>query len=480
MARWPNFAGGTVLARSPLVADELSINLFPCRIPTPTGKSQRVLYGTPGSTVEVDLGTGQPVRGLFDENGRTFAVSGDGFFERLVAGTWVRRGSVALDTRPATFATNGLNGLQVFIVSGGRGYIFRLDTNAFAAISDADFPPNVIMTGSGGRGYLDGYFLVQTAGGTFYISALADGSSWDAADVASRTQGSDTWQAVLLVTPHVYLFGSLTSEVWYNSGAADFPFAPVPEVFLHVGIAAPFSAALVDGKACWLGRSREGGRAVYVAQQFQAVPVSDPIAIALERYTHVEDAIGWGEVYDGHPWYVLTFPTEQVTWVYDLKEDAWHQRGFWHQGVFEAQRGRCHCVTQDGTHLVGSRVDGTIYQQSLEVYDDAGADLRWLRQPPRIWNENKRLFHRGLELHTEPGIGGAGVEPTIDLDWSNDGGKTFGSVHPAGLGKDGAYGTRVTWPPLGASRDRVYRFAGTAPVKRALLEASITVDAGTS
>ena len=75
---------------------------------------------------------------------------------------------------------------------------------------------------------------------------------------------------------------------------------------------------------------------------------------------------------------------------------------------------------------------------------------------------------------------GAASSPSIDLDWSNDGGKTFGSVHPAGLGKDGAYGTRVTWPPLGASRDRVYRFSGTAPVKRAFLEASITVEAGMS
>ena len=476
MVRWPNFAGGTVLARSPLAADELTINLWPCTIPTPTGKSQRVLYGCPGSVLEADLGTGQPVRGLFDENGRTFAVSGDGFFERSAPGLWVRRGSVALDTRPATLGTNGLNGLQVLIVSGGRGYIFRLDTNAFAAISDADFPPNVIMTG----GYLDGYFLIQTAGGTFYISALADGSSWDAADVASRTQGSATWVSLLIATPHVYLWSLRDGEIWYNSGAADFPLAPVPEVFLHVGIAAPFSAALVDGKVCWLGTSREGGRQVFVAQQFQAVPVSDPIAVALERYTHVEDAIGWGEVYDGHPFYVVTFPTEQVTWVYDLKEDAWHQRGFWSQGIFEAQRGRCHCVTEDGTHLVGSRIDGTIYRQSLELYDDAGADLRWLRQPPRIWNEGKRLFHRGLELHTEPGIGGQGVEPAIDLEWSNDGGKTFGSVHPAGLGKDGAYGTRVTWPPLGASRDRVYRFSGSAPIKRAFLEASITVDVGMS
>lgn len=472
MAAFPGFVGGTYLARSPLAADELAINVWPCTLHAPGAKAQRVLYGAPGSAIEVDLGTGQPVRGLFSQDGRTWAVSGDGLFEQGSPGVWLRRGTVAVSTQPATFASNGLNGLQLLITSGGLGYTQRLDTNVFAPITDADFPANVRMAA-----FLDGYFLIMTAGGTFYLSELSDGATWDAADVGSRTQASDVWQALLVKTPDVYLFGSFTTEVWYDTGAADFPFAPIPQAVMPVGIAAVHSATVVGGIAAWLGQTRDGERQVYLAEQYQPQAVSEPISPALQGYAVVDDAVGWGEVYDEHPFYVLTFPTQQITWAFDLKERAWHQRAFYVNGVAGAQRGRCHCFAGN-THLVGSRIDGTIYRQSLELYDDAGADLRWVRQPPRIWAENKRLFHQGLELHTEPGLGGMATDPLVDLEWSNDGGRTWSNVHQASLGTQGAYQTRVQWHRLGSARDRVYRFSGTAPVKRAFIDVSIDLLAG--
>lgn len=473
------FVGGTVLARAPSVAHELTINMFPARVPSPDGKGPLVLYGAPGSTIDTDLGTRQPVRAAFSQDGRAGFVSGDGLFEYFGPGSVIRRGSVALDTMPATICSNGLAANQWFVVSGGRGYIFNLSTNAFAVIADADFPANAVM-----GGYMDGYFFVLVADGRFFISALNNGTSWAAADVARRSQGSDTWRAMVIDPPTIWLLGSYTTEPWYDNGAAAFPFTAIPNAFIDVGVAAPFSAAMVGGQLCWLGQNREGIRAVYATppQQFSAMPISDAIAPALADYTRVDDAIGWGEAWDGHLFYVLTFPTQNVTWVFDLSGERVqvHQRGYWRNGEWEAWRGRSHCVV-NGRHLVGSRLTGIVYEQSLNTYDDAGDDLRWLRQPPRVWLANQRLFQDHLELHQEPGVGGMGPgDPRVDLEWSNDGGHTWSNVHQASLGRQGTYLTRVHWRQLGAARDRVYRFSGTAPTRRAFVGADLAVIAGTA
>ena len=331
--RWPNFAGGSVAARSLLAADEISVNVWPCSLSSPTAKAPKALYGAPGSTLYADLLAG-PVRALLAEAGRCFAVAGDGFFELLAPALFVRRGSVALDTAPASLIPNVTGGLELLILSGGRGYTFDLQTNVFAAITDADFQPNAVM-----GGFLDGYGIYLASSGTFYLSSLNDFTAWDAADAGTRSQASDRVRALLVDPTKLWIFGEYTSEPWYDTGASDFPFAPVPEAFLDVGIAARHSVALVGGTPCWFGQTRGGGRAVYMApSEAQATVISDAIAPELERYTTVSDAYGWEEVWDGHPMYLLTFPTHQRTWAFDLKEQQIHQRGLWVNGDWQAWR----------------------------------------------------------------------------------------------------------------------------------------------
>ena len=214
---------------SQTVADRC-VNLYPER----QGDAV-VLIGRPGLALDTDLGTGAPVRGLFSQDGRTFAVSGTGFFEYFGPGAVIRRGSVAIDTRPAPMFSNGLAGNQLFFVTGGLGYLFTLSSNAFATVASG-FPAGAVM-----GGHMDGYFFVLTENGRFLISALNNGATWDAADVARRSQGSDTWASMLLEPPNLWLWGSQTGEPWYNNGASDFPFAAIPNVFLEVGVAAIFS-----------------------------------------------------------------------------------------------------------------------------------------------------------------------------------------------------------------------------------------------
>jgi hypothetical protein len=67
------------------------------------------------------------------------------------------------------------------------------------------------------------------------------------------------------------------------------------------------------------------------------------------------------------------------------------------------------------------------------------------------------------------------------LDWSDDGGHTFGQYNQGpslGSPGPGSYGYRVIWTPLGASRDRVFRVTIQDPVKIAITNAYLDCTAG--
>jgi hypothetical protein len=68
----------------------------------------------------------------------------------------------------------------------------------------------------------------------------------------------------------------------------------------------------------------------------------------------------------------------------------------------------------------------------------------------------------------------------VMLQDSDDGGHTWSTERWKSAGAQGARRTRVRWPRLGSSRDRVFRVRGTDPVKRVVLGAEIGVEEGQS
>jgi streptogramin lyase len=63
----------------------------------------------------------------------------------------------------------------------------------------------------------------------------------------------------------------------------------------------------------------------------------------------------------------------------------------------------------------------------------------------------------------------ASVNPQALLSWSVDGGHTWSNDHPTSMGKLGKYLTRMIWRRLGASKNRCFRVAITAAVKKVLI-----------
>jgi hypothetical protein len=328
---------------------------------------------------------------------------------------------------------------------------------------------------------------------------------------------------VSLIIDHreAWLFGTNSVEVWYDSGAADFPLTRIQGAFNEIGCAAAFSVARLDNGLFWLGSDARGRGIVYRANGYTGQRISThAVEWQIQQYGNLADAVGYTYQQDGHAFYVLNFPTANTTWVYDVSTSAWHERAGWDtsNGVFTRHRGNCQ-MSFANEIVVGDYENGNIYALDLDVYADNTAPQRWLRSwraLPTGKNDLKRTAHHTLQLDCETGVGLNGIDqfdpigalltqdglelltesgetllayqgdtayvvganPQVMLRWSDDGGHTWSNEHWTSIGRIGEYGRRAFWRRLGMTlklRDRVYEISGTDPVKIAIMGAELNI-----
>lgn len=476
--QFPGFIGGASEAASVRAAAQVCRNWYLDVVDAEGEPSRRLLTPTPGLSLFLTFPVG-PVRELFAQDDRCFAVSGDRFYELYANGTSTERGTLERTGSPASICSNGTAGFQVLVVSGGAGYIFRLNTNAWDQISDADFPTGQAAMAQ----FSDGFFFVLRSGTrTFGISKLNDGTNWAALDLAQVSQGSDNLLSFLIEDRLLWLYGTKTSQPWYNSGNADFPFEPLPGVFLHEGIAGPWARTRGEDGVYWIGTSDQGGGVVRRAIGYTPVAVSTPaITKALQAGT-LSDAEVFAYEEQQHPFIVITLPTQKKTWVFDGLTRKWHERGWWNvnTGRSEHIRARGHVYVW-GKHLVGDRDNGKVYEQSLAFSDDASDRIHRVRRSPHLSHEHAYWFYNRFGLQVDVGLGKVvdpDTDPQIGLAWSDTGGDTWGPSTMISLGKLGAYETLVEWWALGASRNRVFEVQTSALVPVRVVDAFLDIVPG--
>jgi hypothetical protein len=475
---YQGFVGPSYTARSPRAGIETSMNWFVERMESPGAKMPSVLLPTPGVEAFATL-TDAPVRGIFGQADRVFAVGGETLFEILEDGTVTNRGAVVSDSNPVTFAANGDAGGQIALTSGGKLYIFTLATNVFSGPVQDSTATDIKATSVA---HMSGYFLAfDNTASKVTISDLNDGLTWDALQYFQRTRGGDPLVAMDVKTDEVWIWGEKTSEAWFNSGASPMPFEPISGAFFEHGMAAPSSVARVGTSFIWLASSAEGEGMVMQSSGFQPTRISThAVEQAICTYAAIADAVAFTYQDDGHIFYVLNFPTAKATWVFDQTTGLWHERGTWDTTliVFDAWRPQYH-ATMWTKHLVGDRKTGAIFHMSSLFYKDVNAQgIRRVRRAPHLSSEERRMFYNKLQVDMDVGEGlttGQGSDPQVMLRVSDDGGRTWGSERWASAGKIGEYKTRVIWFRLGSARDRVFEVSVSDPIPWRLVGAYLDV-----
>src|SRR6185436_7582805 len=166
--------------------------------------------------------------------------------------------------------SNGTAGDQIAISAGGNGYIYDLTSDTLTLISDPDFLTPVYMVV-----FIDGYFVWLVAlSRKFFWSALEDGLTYDALDVAEVSRTAD--DLVFMAQSHgqLILAGQQTSDIWADTGSGAI-FAPTTGGFIEQGAAAPFGWAPLDNTIAWLGANAKGQGIVYRLDGYTPKRISD-------------------------------------------------------------------------------------------------------------------------------------------------------------------------------------------------------------
>jgi hypothetical protein len=468
----PGFVGGSAPARSTFVDASRTVNLYPV-----LGSAPRpALLWTPGLTPFL-TGLAGPLRAIFAQDGRCFAVAGDRFYEVNSNGTVTDRGLVQAGSTPASISSNGTGGHQLFVVTGSNGYVYDLNTNTLTQITTGAFPASATI-----GLFLDGYSIVASLGNQINLSKLFDTTIWNGLDVAQRQSASDRLTAIAADHLELWLFGTKAIEVWYNAGTANFPYQRVQGGFIEQGALA-YSVAQFDNTLVWISQNTRGGGIAYRANGYNATRIStDEVDAAWASYGDISDVETWVYEEEGHAFWIVNFPTAKKTWAYDAATQQWHERDWFNTGTgqFEHIRGRCHAFVF-GKHLVGDRETGTIYEQSLTVYEDNGEPIRRRRRFLSPNAEGKQVFCSRLALDCQVGDGLADdpdTEPQITLRYSDDRAKTWSNDLLTGLGLQGEYETIVDWHALGRFRHRMWELEVSDAVPVVWNDVTIEVQAG--
>lgn len=475
------FVGPTYALQSFTVDCQRTVNLYPQVDESGVGKNIASLFSTPGLKLFCNLGnttdtpTG-PSRGTLTTSlGRVFAVTGPILFELFADGTFTRRGTLLTSTGRVGMAENGQ---MIMLVDGPNGYGYDLSANVFS-LPLAGFPGGVTIA------FQDGYFIFnQPNSQKFYITALFS-DTVDPLDFASAEGSPDLLVSLLSDHRELWLFGSQSIEVWFNSGDPLFPFSRIAGAYITHGTIAPYSPCALDNTIYWLGQDTTGKGMVWKAAGYQPVRASThAMEQAIARYPRMDDATSYAYQQDGHAFYVLNFPSGNATWVYDAATQLWHERAYTPVGPsigLSRHRAETHTVGF-GLHLVGDYANGNIYQLDTQTFNDNGQPITRIRTAPYINSELKNLFISRMQLDMHLGLQADGIAiiPQAMLQWSDDGGNTWSNEQWISLGKIGNTLARAIWRRLGRTRQRVFRVTITDDVFVAIVNAYVDVESGNS
>lgn len=446
---------GAYTARGLIASAQTCENLYPEQNPDEIDPEAPVTHyqrsGLKPLVLPPVLGRG---RGVFaTSDGALYSIIDGAVYYVDPTFTHNKLGNIDALTTPVSMSNN--NQTAVLVDGTVNGYTIDLVSKAFAPIVDG----TGTFTGSVRVDYCDTFLIFAEPGTPNWYVSLSNQVAFNALNIAGKSSYPDNISTLAFNLRQVWLMGErASSEPWFLTGAADFPYQEWPNVFIPYGIEAPYSLAQADIYLFWLTRNKQGQRIIVRNEGQAALAISTrAIEDEISEYPDATDAIGYSFQQNGHTFYGIQFPAADTDWRYDLSTKQWHKiTSLDDNGV--KHRGRTPFVCVAYGMIIGQDWEtGQLYQLDDNTFTDNGVPIAFVRSFPHVVDGLNELTGASfiLDFEAENLDENADPPPQVSVRLSKDGGFNFGTPREKIL-TPGRPRDLLRWRSWGQGRDLVF------------------------
>lgn len=392
--------------------------------------------------------TTEDIYGMGVSSGNIIYIVTENYIKRYsLAGSFISQ--VSLSSSPSAGerfdVIEDINGEMYFLSNLGTYY--KLDTTLTSPSFAGSFSPTNFT-------YLGLYYIFDNnTTNQFFWSDLNDGSSFSALSFATAEQDVDDVGRVYAANNALWILGTDSVEVWQKDDTnPDSPFVPIlGSADTTVGCLADFSVAQAGNSIIFLGSDR----VIYRTNGYELLPLSnEAINERIARMANYTDARGYTFFEYGYWFYVITFPSETLSFCCNLTTGQWHRRTSTNDSYWYFD----HIRTFNGTTfgVVGQK----LYRLTRNALDDEDYEIFRTFTTNVMHQGEKEIMVHALRLHITTGtvLGADPQSPVIYMSYSNDGGFTYSAERQVSLGGTGAYGGKIEFRGLGTARRWNFKF----------------------
>lgn len=442
-------------------------------------------YAINGNELFATLLSGDGIRAMLEMPDRLLVVADRLLFDVNPSGaSALSVGGITggtFGTEFVTMARNQATVPQAAIVVAGFYYIYQ--GGLLTEGADGDLPPPLCVMAK------DGYFIFLIEDGRWWIVG-PNTTEVDELLFATAESQPDNNVMGAVRGPDVILFGQKSTEFYQNTGAADFPFSRTHAI--NVGcysagsvqnIMARVNQRLVDS-VIWAATDNQGAYAgVYILDGLTPLKIStaeidrlvkaeeDPAAIRSQSWT--EESVNG----DTHVFYTITGTNFSRT--FDSIVGEWHTRKSY---GLERWRYSVHATFQ-GQHIWGDFETNKLYRSRADLLTEHGEPIGYSITLPTVHMFPFKFRVNAVHVDALTGVGAVSetdedANPVLLMDYSKDGGASFGAARQVPLGAAAQRSVRVKERSFGIFNKNgvAFRFACSAAVLKGIQGVSIDAD----
>jgi len=419
-------------------------NLYVVRNPNSADELSRVSRPTLDHRTTVGVG---PIYTMWKQpnilGGDSLVVSGSQLFRLTSANVATSLGTMAGTDIPQIAGTQ-LIGLPDNILVARNGLLYLTDgvSMSLVAVPDGQLVSSVATINS--------YFLISIAGTQKFYWIEPGETTIDPINFASAERIPDPIISITVIGDEVWFLGGSGPEVWVATGDLDTPFQRVSgRVYLDGCHSKDTVSNVVIGgvpAALWVTDTK-------VVVRGQGVPTKISTEAVDELLKQEDDLSSWSFRHNRSDFYLISSPS--FTLSYDIANNLWARWDTYNLPYWVAQSG-----VQHGSEVVA----GNAYTNELYTLTEGVSDvgLPVIREVAGFLPNSAKPVKCGeVVVYVNAGWSPTyGLNPMLELRWSDDLGATWSDYVATSMGAKGQYSRTVSYRSLGLIKQpgRVFEF----------------------